>query len=76
MSAHPIRTADPQRPVSALAGGERPPVSAPALTTSGERLAPWPALITERYAPDSAHNTTDDNAVRRALQAAARSRRW
>lgn len=48
------------------------PVSVPALTADGERSAELAALVAERYAPGPAHGTTDDNAVRRALRAAAR----
>jgi hypothetical protein len=52
------------------------PVSGHALSASSrERRTELATLLAERYAPERAHGTTDDDAVRRALRAAARLRR-
>lgn len=72
----PLTPAAPEPSPSAQhsAAGEPDPVSAPALTPAD----PVAELLAERYAPepdDVAHGT-DDKAVRRALDAAARTRRW
>jgi hypothetical protein len=73
----PLTLSRPERPVSAPTEDGSDQVSGPTLTTDGgERHAEVVALMAERYAPDAAHGTTDDNAVRRALRVAARSRRW
>lgn len=74
--AAPLTLAGPAHRVSGLASTDPDPVSAPALTPDDrERPAELAALMAERYAPDTAHDTTDDHAVRRALRAAARTRR-
>ena len=72
----PLTLAGVERPVSVPAGVRSEPVGVAALTPEGrERAAEVAALMTGRYAPDAAHGT-DDNAVRRALQVTAPSRRW
>jgi hypothetical protein len=77
MSTLPALSATPAALTLAGPAGEHDPVSASALTDDPcERCARLVVLMAERYAPDRAHESTDDNAVRRALDAAARSRRW
>ncbi len=72
----PLALTRPAHRLSGPASAEPDTVSAAALTDDDrERPAGWSALIAERFAPGPAHDTTDDTAVRRALRAAARTRR-
>lgn len=72
VSGLPLTLAGPERPVSAPTD----PVSGQPLTTDGrERPATAAALTARTDAPATAHGS-NDNAVRRATQATARSRRW
>ena len=74
--AAPLAFTGPAHRVSSPASTDPDPVSTLALTADDrERPAEWVALMTERYAPDAAHGTTDDHAVRCALRAAAQTRR-
>ncbi len=59
---------------AAVSGPDPVSASAPA-PDDRERPAVLAALMAERYAPDTAHGTTDDHDVRRALSVAADRRR-